>query len=98
MTYRMRVQLNMDWVGPGAGPMAGLVAQNLPGGGGTGQTFDIVSKPGGYVVAGTGAGTDPNKQIAAADITTLLAQLSTDMSTQLNANIATMQGWASGNP
>jgi len=98
MVYRMRVQLEMDWVGPGAGPMQALAAPMLTGGGSTGQTLEVVSKVGGYVLAGTGAGTDPNKQLAAADITTLLAQLSTDMSTQLNANIATMQGWVSGNP
>lgn len=98
MTYRLRVVATLDWVGPGAGPMEALNAPMLQGGGSSGQVFTVVAKQGGYVIAGTGTGTDPNKQLAAADVTNLTNAMAADIAAQLNANIAIPQGWVSGNP
>jgi hypothetical protein len=79
--------------------MAGLVAQNLQGGGGTGQTIEIQSSTGGYVVAGTG--TSPyTGSILNANIATLMTALSADITAQLEAAgpLGIMQGWPNGNP
>jgi hypothetical protein len=98
MAYKLRYQIFIDFVGAGAGPMEGLApsaGQMLPGGGSTGQTKVFVGNPATIpVVAGAGAG----NALAAADITALLASLTTDISAQMNASIAVMQGWVSGQP
>lgn len=87
MAYRLRYSFNIDFVGPGAGPMSGMAAPSLPGGGGTGQTkeFQNVSNPMSNTFTGT-------------DVTALTTAAQTDMAAQLNAALATIQGWASGNP
>jgi hypothetical protein len=92
----MRAIVNVDWVGPGAGPMEGLVAPNLPGGGATGQSIAVQSKTGGYVIVGTGTG----GAIQNADVAALVALLSTDITAALEAAgpIGVMQGWPQGNP
>jgi hypothetical protein len=98
MAYKLRYQVSIDFVGAGAGPMEALspaAGQMLPGGGSTGQSKSFVGNPASIpIVAGAGTG----NALASADITALLASLSADMSTQMNAAIATMQGWVSGNP
>lgn len=98
MAYKLRYTVSIDFVGAGAGPMEGVgntAGQMLPGGGSTGQTKTFVTNPATIpIVAGAGAG----NALASADITALLASLTTDISAQMNAAIATMQGWVSGNP
>lgn len=96
MAYKLSYVVSIDFVGPGAGPMEGVnpnVAGNFVLGGSTGQrkTFTPATVP---IVAGAGAG----NALASGDITTLLTALTTDISAQMNAQIATMQGWVSGNP
>lgn len=99
MPYRMVAQVAIQWVGPGAGPMEQLTAANLPIAGAGAQQLEL-STGSANVVPGTGSGTFPFTQIASADITTLLTALTTDISAQFNlaANLAKMQGWATGNP
>lgn len=98
MAYKIRYTVSIDFVGAGAGPMEGVgntAGQMLPGGGSTGQTKTFVTNPASIpIVAGAGAG----NALAAGDITTLLTGLTTDISAQMNAAIATMQGWVTGNP
>ncbi len=96
MAYRLRVQANIDWIGPGAGPMAGAAVPMLPGGGGTGQTLDLVSAAGGYMAPGSGAGGIIN----ATDVTNLTNAMAADIAAQMNAaaTLARMQGWTTGNP
>jgi len=97
MPYKLTYQVQIEFVGAGAGPMAALnpTGGALPGGGGTGQLKGFVTnmavQP---IVQGAGAGS----ALAAGDITTLLTALTNDLSTQMNAAIATMQGWPTGNP
>lgn len=105
MAYKIRYQLQIDYVGPGAGPMQGLApaAGNFAMGGSTGQSKGFVTNPTIIpVVAGSGTfvqgGVTFQNALASGDITTLLAAMSADMSTQLNAAIATMQAWVAGNP
>lgn len=102
MPYRLRYTCTIDFVGAGAGPMeamANTAGNMLPGGGATAQSKTFVTNPATIpIVAGSGAGSFPATQLASGDITTLLAALSTDMSAQMNAAIATMQGWPGGNP
>jgi hypothetical protein len=96
MAYRLRVQVNVDWIGPGAGVMSGAAAPMLPGGGGTGQTIDLVSASGGYMAPGSGAGGIIN----ATDVTNLTNAMAADIAAQMNsaANLARMQGWVTGQP
>jgi hypothetical protein len=106
MPYGLRYTADLFWIGPGSGPMAGLLAPSLPGqGGGTGQVkefsvnFAIVP-----VVAGAttytqpGGGTAISGALASADITTLTNAMAADLVTQMNAAIGTMQAWVAGNP
>lgn len=98
MAYKLRYSVSIDFVGPGSGPMEALSpssGQGLPGGGSTGQTKTFVQN---YAVLPIVAGAGANNALAAGDITTLLAALTADISAQMNAAIATMQGWVSGNP
>jgi hypothetical protein len=102
MPYRLRYTVSIDWIGAGAGPMEAELpsaGQMLQGGGASGQSKTFVTNPATIpTVLGTGAGTFPATQLASGDITTLLTALTTDISAQMNANIGTMQGWASGQP
>lgn len=102
MPYRIRYTATIDFVGAGAGPMevmANTAGQMLPGGGATAQAKTFVGNPAIIpIVPGSGSGTFPATQLASADITTLLNAMSADLSTQMNANIAIMQGWPGGNP
>lgn len=98
MAYKIRYTVSIDFVGAGAGPMEGVgntAGQMLPGGGSNGQTKTFVTNPAAIPIV-AGAGT--NNALASADITALLASLTTDISAQMNAAIGTMQGWVSGNP
>ena len=106
MAYRIRYQMNVDWIGAGTGPMGnttglatGVVAPmgGAQGGSGLAQTLEIVNSmnaPYPAIVAGSGAG----GIIQAADITVLMTSLSADLTAQLNlaANLARLQGFASG--
>lgn len=98
MPYKLTYQVQIAWVGPGAGPMEALATPTggaLPGGGSNGQSKGFVTNLAALpVVLGSGTG----GALASGDITTLLSEMSSDLSTQLNASIATMQGWISGQP
>lgn len=107
MAYKIRYQLQIDYVGPGAGPMQGLApaAGNLAMGGSTGQSKGFVTNPAAIpTVAGSGTfvqgGVTFQNALASGDITTLLAQMQTDLSAQLNAaaTLAQLQAWVAGNP
>ena len=93
MAYRLRYTFNVDWVGPGQGPMG---SPQVGPGNSNAQTLGLLNTPGGQNIAGSGAG----GIIQAADITTLTNAAAADMVAQLNlaANLATMQGWPTGNP
>ena len=89
MAYRMRWQLSIDWVAPGMG----LGQNNLAGPGevgGNAQTLTIFNSQ--------GASTPTSSTFLAADITALLATLSTDASAQLNAaaTLARIQNFSTG--
>lgn len=98
MAYKLRYSVSIDFVGAGAGPMEGVgntSGQGLPGGGSTGQSKTFVTN---YAVLPIVAGAGAGNALTAGDITTLLAALTADISAQMNAAIATMQGWISGQP
>lgn len=97
MAYVLRYSVNVDWLGPGEGPASGLYSPvgGLVGASGGAQTIRFTSAaPAANVIAGTGTA----GAIAAADITTLVAALSTALTAQMNAATAlgTMQGFATG--
>ena len=100
MAYALRYQAQIFWVGPGGGPMEGLVGLPLPGaGGGTGQIAEFsaggnVASPNIPIVAGAGAG----GALTSADITTLTNGMATDIAAQMNiaATLAKLQAWPSG--
>ena len=89
MTYRLRWQIAVDWVPPGMG----LGLNNLAGPGevgGPAQTLTIFGSQGSLTPTST--------TFLAADVTTLLAAISTDASAQFNvpATLARVQGFSSG--
>lgn len=94
MSYRLRYQVNIDWVGDGEGPMGGAVAQLAGSEAGGAQTLKFFNAAGGQNIVGTGTA----GALAAANITTLLAAMSADLSTQMNvaATLQRLQGFATG--
>ena len=97
MAWRLRYAVNLDYVPEGVGPMAGLVSPPQPGGGAGLYTEAFFQDPvSGPVEKGTGTAKPGGNQLAAADITALLAAMSTDLSTQLNAALGTVNQWPAG--
>ncbi len=96
MSYRLRYQVWLDWVGPGMGPMGSVSAplSGSAGGSGNAQTKSFSNAVGGQNIQGTGA----NGAIAAADITTITNAMATDISAQMNAQpaLGQIQGFATG--
>ena len=87
MAYRVVAQVTVYWAGPGLGPMGGALAPSLPNApAGGAQSLEFLSQQGGY----------NTNTFTAGDITTLTNALAADMSTQMNAAIARVQGFASG--
>lgn len=92
MAYRLRYTFNVDWIGPGLPPSTYAGA----GSAGNSQTLGLVNVAGGQNSPGLGtAGV-----INGTDITNMTNAAAADMAAQLNlaANLATMQGWTTGNP
>lgn len=87
MAYRLVYQAWIDWVGPGTGPMSGNLAPALPmGGRGGAQTFEMSNLQGGQSTNSLTGGT----------ITTITNAMAADIAAQMNANLARLQGFASG--
>lgn len=86
MGYRLRYQFYVDWVPPGVGVLSGNVLTSGVTGGASGQVFSQDD-------------TSPGQNsltFTAADITALTNGMAADVAAQLNANIARIQGFASG--
>ena len=106
MAWRLRYEVNLDYVGRGEAAMSGLLATPLPSGGAGGQTLQFVqggnpptpnpSPISGPVLAGTGAALVGGNALASADVTAMLASMSTDLSAQLNAQLARVNLWPAG--
>jgi hypothetical protein len=90
MAYRLVWTVNVDWIGPGMGPVS---SPNLPAPNGNGQTKGFVN-----AVVLTAPGQGASGALNAADITALVAGLSADLTAQLNANpaFAQMGQWPTG--
>lgn len=87
MAYRMTYQVQVQWVGPGLGPMGGQLAPPLPQGpSGGAQTIEFNN---------TGAGAN-TLTFLSGDITTLTNAMAADIAAQCNAQISRIQGFASG--
>jgi len=98
MPFKIRYQVNIDFVGAGAGPMGALspaAGQMLPGGGASSQTKGFVGNPAIIPIAiGAGAGQTLN----AGDVTNLTNAMAADMVTQINAALAVINAWPTGGP
>lgn len=87
MAYRITYQVQIYWVGPGLGPMGGQLAPVLPQApAGGAQELDLFNQSGGQN-SNTFTGTD---------ITNLTNAMAADIAAQMNANIARVQGFATG--
>jgi hypothetical protein len=87
MSYRIRYQVMVDWVGPGTGPMSGNTAVALgmnPAGGA--QTLAFFNTSGGQNTL----------TFLAADITTLTNAMAADIAAQMNAQITRVQNFSTG--
>lgn len=97
MAYRLTYYCSISFVGPGQGPSG---SPQVGPGVGNAQVLTLINQAGGQNVAGSGSSAPAGNQITAGDINTLCAAMATDMEAQFSAaaNLATMQGWPSGNP
>jgi hypothetical protein len=87
MGYRVTYQVNVDWVGPGLGPMGGGLAPALPQGGrGGAQTIEFSNQQGGQ----------NSLTFLAADITSLTNAIAADMVTQFTAAQTRIQNFSTG--
>lgn len=99
MAWRIRYSFNVDWVAPGMGPIG---SPQVTPGASNNQTFGGVDNPAASNLNVAGAatvtigGTSYSNVINAADITTLTNGMAADVSTQLNANLARIQGFIAG--
>ncbi len=92
MAYKLGYQIQVSWIGPGAGPMQALTAPSLFGqGGATGQQAEF---------SVTAASVPVSNTFTATDITNLTNAMAADIAAQLNAasTLAKIQAWASGGP
>jgi hypothetical protein len=86
MAYKVRYEMWVDWVTPGRGLGQDYQAVNVPGlAGSDAQTMNFQDT--------TPVG---STTFTAGDITAILSAMTTDLSTQLNAQVTRIQGWASG--
>ncbi len=87
MSYRLTYQANIDWVGPGTGPMTGNLAPALPQGGrGGAQTLQFSNAQGGQ----------NTNTFLAADITTLTNAMAADIKAQMTTAITRIQNFSTG--
>lgn len=87
MAYRVTYQVNVDWVGPGLGPMSGNLAPALPQGGrGGAQTLEFQNAQGGQ----------NSLTFLSADITNLTNAMAADIAAQMNASITRIQNFSTG--
>lgn len=105
MPYRLRYTCYVDWVGAGQGfmlsptPLQGDIGGNPNGS----QTLKLLSSSA-VIAAGATTYTQPtggaaiSGALATGDITAMLASMSADLSTQLNAQLGRLQSWVVGNP
>ena len=87
MAYRITYKVNIDWVGPGIGPMSGNTAVAIndnPAGGA--QRLTLFNTPGGQ----------NSLTFTSGDITTLTNAMAADMVTQMTANITRVQNFSTG--
>lgn len=87
MSFRITYQMNVDWVGPGTGPMSGTAGPAIgmtPRGGA--QTLAFFNTPGGQ----------NTNTFLAADITTLTNAMAADLKAQMTAAIARVQAFSTG--
>lgn len=93
MSWRLRYEAWIDFVPAGIGPMSGNLSPMTGnvGGSGPSQTLKFLDATV-QQVAGSGAG----NALAAADITALLASMTTDLSTQMNAQLGRLNTFQSG--
>jgi hypothetical protein len=93
MSYRVTYQVNVDWVGPGTGPMGGNLAPALPQGGrGGAQTLEFSNPTSGSQAAALNSILFDNTAITA-----LTNAVAAALVTQFTASQSRVQGFASGN-
>jgi hypothetical protein len=106
MPYRLRYTCYVDWVGAGQGMMtaAPTPLQGNVGGNPNGSQTQEFLNSSAVIAAGAATFTQPTGgaavpgALAAGDITTMLASMSADLSTQINAQLGRLQSWVVGNP
>jgi hypothetical protein len=97
MAWRLRYKVNLDYVPEGVGSSIGLISPPQPGGGASVYTLAFFQDPvSGPIQPGSGTAKPGGAELAAGDITALLADMSTDLSTQLNAALGTANNWVIG--
>ena len=91
MAYRIRYQLNVDWIPPGMGLGLNIAPSTFPGmvAAGPAQTLAFFNSDSGSY--------PPNSNtFTAADVTNLLNSMTTDLSAQMNAVLTRVQNFSTG--
>lgn len=87
MAYRITYQVQVNWIGPGLGPMGGQLASSLPNApAGGAQTLEFQNAQGGQ----------NSNTFLAADITTLTNAMAADIAAQMTTNITRIQNFSTG--
>lgn len=87
MAYRLCYQVQIYWIAPGLGVMGGQLAPPLPqapAGGAQSIEFD------------NAAGGQNSLTFTGTDVTNLTNAMAADIAAQMNANLARIQGFATG--
>ena len=92
MPYRMRYTWNIDWVPAGSGATQPNANDSANGCSGGAQTKGFINAPGGTMVLGHATG----GLFDATDVSTVTVAAAADMTTQLTAALAQLQGFATG--
>ena len=94
MSYRLRYEAYIDWVGDGQGPMGGALAPISGMEAGGAQTLKFVNSAGGQNVVGAGTG----GAITSANVSSMLSSMQVDLLAQMTSasTLARMGGFISG--
>lgn len=100
MAYRIRYQLTIDYMPPGMSGMQGVPtaagAQLGVAPASSAQSLTFFNGANNLQLAGAGAAQPGGNSLAAGDITTLLANMTTDLSAQMNAQLGRLAQFPNG--
>lgn len=93
MAYRLTYSASVEWVAPGTGSLSNPQGPNSPGG--NAQTLYFTNSIGETPIGGVSL-PPTSTTFLAADLSTLLTNMQTDLSTQMTAQLTRIQNFSTG--